>query len=72
MKVLQTPDERFSGLPGYDFSPHYVEVASGDAWGWVGGKADYANPAALKKLVAQGAILRPFPQPVRDLARQVS
>ena len=26
MKVLRTPDERFSGLPGYDFSPHYVEV----------------------------------------------
>lgn len=30
MKVLRTPDERFSGLPGYDFSPHYVEIASGD------------------------------------------
>ena len=33
MKVLRTPDERFSGLPGYDFSPHYVEVAAGDGSG---------------------------------------
>ena len=30
MKVLRTPDERFSGLSGYDFSPHYVEVPAGD------------------------------------------
>jgi haloalkane dehalogenase len=30
MKVLRTPDERFSDLPGYDFSPRYVEVPSGD------------------------------------------
>jgi haloalkane dehalogenase len=24
--VFRTPDERFAGLPGYDFSPHYAEV----------------------------------------------
>ena len=30
------------------------------------GKYDYANPAALKKLISQGAILRPFPQPVLE------
>ncbi|KQW43130.1 alpha/beta hydrolase [Nocardioides sp. Root1257] len=24
--MLRTPDERFVGLPGYDFEPHYVEV----------------------------------------------
>ena len=33
MKVLRTPDERFEGLPGYGFAPHYVEVASGDGQG---------------------------------------
>jgi haloalkane dehalogenase len=33
MKVLRTPDERFTGLPGYDFSPHYLEVATGDGGG---------------------------------------
>lgn len=26
MKVLRTPDERFEKLPGYPFSPNYVEV----------------------------------------------
>ncbi len=26
MQVLRTPDERFTGLPGYDFTPHYAEL----------------------------------------------
>jgi haloalkane dehalogenase len=26
MEILRTPDERFAALPGYPFSPHYVEV----------------------------------------------
>ncbi len=26
MKLLRTPDERFDGLPGFDFGPHYVEI----------------------------------------------
>lgn len=30
MLTLRTPDDRFAGLPGYDFSPHYAEVADGD------------------------------------------
>lgn len=30
MDVLRTPDERFAGLPGYDFAPHYVEVPDGE------------------------------------------
>jgi haloalkane dehalogenase len=30
MDVLRTPDERFDGLEGYPFEPHYVEVPSGD------------------------------------------
>jgi haloalkane dehalogenase len=33
MKSLRAPDERFSGLPDYDFSPHYVEVPAGDGEG---------------------------------------
>jgi haloalkane dehalogenase len=28
MDVYRTPDERFDGLPGYAFTPHYVEVPS--------------------------------------------
>jgi haloalkane dehalogenase len=26
MDVFRTPEERFEGLPGFDFEPHYVEV----------------------------------------------
>ena len=26
IEYIRTPDERFENLPGYDFSPHYVEV----------------------------------------------
>ena len=30
MKALRTPDERFKNLPGYNFEPHYVEIADGE------------------------------------------
>jgi haloalkane dehalogenase len=30
METLRTPDERFAGLPGFDFAPYYVEIADGD------------------------------------------
>lgn len=30
MKTLRTPDERFEGLDGYPFDPHYATVADGD------------------------------------------
>ncbi|HEY7874662.1 MAG TPA: haloalkane dehalogenase, partial [Actinomycetota bacterium] len=30
MNVLRTPDERFDGLPGWDFEPRYVEIARPD------------------------------------------
>jgi TRAP-type mannitol/chloroaromatic compound transport system substrate-binding protein len=33
---------------------------------WMQAKYDAANPAALKRLVAGGAQLRPFTQPVMD------
>jgi haloalkane dehalogenase len=26
MELFRTPDERFAGLPGYDFDPHYVQL----------------------------------------------
>jgi haloalkane dehalogenase len=29
VKVLRTPDDRFTDLPGYPFAPHYVEIDSG-------------------------------------------
>ncbi len=30
MQTLRTPDERFENLPGYDFTPHYVDVNDQD------------------------------------------
>jgi haloalkane dehalogenase len=33
MNILRTPDERFDALPGFDFTPHYVDIASGDGRG---------------------------------------
>ena len=30
MKTVRTPDERFQGLPGYSFAPHYAEIPAGD------------------------------------------
>lgn len=30
MQCLQTPDERFDNLPGYNYAPHYAQVADGD------------------------------------------
>ena len=30
MDTIRTPDDRFAGLPGWPFEPHYTEVPSGD------------------------------------------
>ena len=30
MQALRTTDDRFAGLPGYDFAPHYAEVADSE------------------------------------------
>ncbi|NLA36213.1 MAG: haloalkane dehalogenase [Actinobacteria bacterium] len=29
MNAVRTPDDRFTNLPGYDFSPHYVQLGDG-------------------------------------------
>ncbi len=33
MDIVRTPDDRFDGLPGYPFAPHYVDVPRGDGTG---------------------------------------
>ena len=43
-----------------------IITASNDAWVWTLSKYDYVNPPAMKRLVASGAILRAFPQPVLE------
>jgi TRAP-type mannitol/chloroaromatic compound transport system substrate-binding protein len=49
-----------------------ILTASGDAWEWVIGKYDYANPAALKRLLSQGVQLRGFPQDVMEACYKVA
>ena len=41
-----------------------VLTASHETWGWVLGKYDAGNPAALRRLIANGTQFRPFPQEV--------
>jgi TRAP-type mannitol/chloroaromatic compound transport system substrate-binding protein len=56
--------DKWNALP-----KHYqaaIETASYDTFTWVTGKYDYVNPPALKRLLAAGAILRPFPQEVLE------
>ncbi len=43
-----------------------VKAASAQAHNWMLAKYDAGNPAALKRLIAGGAQLRPFPQPVME------
>jgi TRAP-type mannitol/chloroaromatic compound transport system substrate-binding protein len=43
-----------------------VQSACAEAGNWMTGKYDAQNPAALRRLVANGVQLRPFPQPVMD------
>jgi len=43
-----------------------IQTASADAWNWVIGRYDYYNPAALRRLLANGAQLRGFPQDVME------
>src|SRR6266478_3319389 len=41
-----------------------IMTASGETWEWVLGKYDHGNPAALKRLIAGGAVLRAFPDSI--------
>ncbi|BBF93488.1 TRAP transporter substrate-binding protein [Blastochloris tepida] len=45
-----------------------VRTASAMQNDWLGSRYDSLNPAALKRLVAAGTQLRPFPQPVMEAA----
>lgn len=45
-----------------------LTAAAHEAGSWMMSKYDYANPGALKQLIAQGALLRPFPPDVMDAA----
>ena len=64
ISMLLVNEKKYNELP-----KHYqaaIESASYDTFTWVTGKYDYVNPAALKRLLVAGAILRPFPQDVLE------
>jgi TRAP-type mannitol/chloroaromatic compound transport system substrate-binding protein len=47
-------------------------AASGEANAWMPAKYDAQNPAALRRLIANGAVLRPFPRAVMEAAEKAS
>ncbi|MCX7384191.1 MAG: TRAP transporter substrate-binding protein DctP [Alphaproteobacteria bacterium] len=58
----------YVGQKAYDALPKtyqkMIEVAAGLVTSWMVPKYDAVNPAALKRLVAAGTTLKPFPRPV--------
>jgi TRAP-type mannitol/chloroaromatic compound transport system substrate-binding protein len=62
--------EKWNQLP-----PAYksiVRTAGDAAASWMQAKYDAVNPPALRRLIAAGAQLRPFPQPVMDVCLKAS
>ncbi len=45
---------------------HMFQAVAREAAGWTTARYDHLNPAAIKRLVASGAQLRPFPQEVLE------
>jgi len=54
MEVLRTPAERFAGLPGYPFEPHYVEAPDGEGGSLRIHYADEGPPDADPVLLLHG------------------
>jgi len=49
-----------------------IEVATNELASWVVAKYDSLNPAALRRLVASGTQLRPFPRPVLEACHKAA
>ena len=54
MESLRTPDERFTGLPGYPFEPHYAEIPDSDGGTLRVHHLDEGDPAAPVVLLLHG------------------
>jgi len=54
MKALRTPDERFDGLPGWDFGPHYLEVPDSEGGSLRMHYVDEGPPSAAPVLLLHG------------------
>ncbi len=53
-KILRTPDERFENLPGYDFSPNYIEIDDRDLGTMRLHYVDEGPPDALTVIMMHG------------------
>jgi TRAP-type mannitol/chloroaromatic compound transport system substrate-binding protein len=70
MLCMYFNQDKYNALP-----PAYqaiLDAACQEANNWVQAKYDSENPAALRRLVANGAVLRPFPREVMQAAYQAS
>jgi haloalkane dehalogenase len=54
MDTLRTPDDRFVGLPGYPFAPHYVDIPDGDGGTLRVHHVDEGDPGAPAVLLLHG------------------
>jgi haloalkane dehalogenase len=54
MEARRTPDERFDGLPGYPFAPHYAEVPDGEGGALRVHYVDEGSPDAPVALLLHG------------------
>jgi TRAP-type mannitol/chloroaromatic compound transport system substrate-binding protein len=67
---LQVGEKKWNELPKAFQSA--LETASGDAMQWMMAKYDAQNPPALRRLVASGTQLRPFPRVVLEAAEKAA
>jgi TRAP-type mannitol/chloroaromatic compound transport system substrate-binding protein len=61
---------KWDGLP-----THYqalLQRAASDTYAWMQAKYDYENPPALKRLIAAGAVLRPFSPEVMEACQKAT
>ena len=54
MDALRTPDDRFAGLPGYPFEPHYAEIPDGEGGTLRVHHVDEGDPDAPVVLLLHG------------------
>ena len=63
-------DKKWAELPkSYQAA---LQAACGETTTWMMAKYDAQNPPALRRLVASGTILKPFPRPVMEAAEKAS
>ena len=63
-------EKKFNELP--KFYQAALQTACGEATAWMPAKYDAQNPAALRRLVASGTQLKPFPKAVMEAAEKAA